>query len=87
VAVICGSKCNTDHRMVRMNLDAGRKSYRREWTNGFVKRWDVAKLQGSCVDARGRMTTRGKYLSGLNERVCESLVEEDSVSRKWEVLK
>jgi len=33
------------------------------------------------------MTARGKYLSGLKERVSESWVEEGSVSGKWEVLK
>ncbi len=55
--------------------------------DGCVKRWDVAQLQCGCFDARGRMTTRGKYLSGLKKRVCESWVEEGSVSEKWEVLK
>ena len=88
VAVVRGADCNTDHRMVRMKMIVGRnRAYGKERVNAGVKRWDVAKLQGGSVDARGRMTARGKYLSGLKERVCESWVEEGSVSGKWEVLK
>ena len=60
VAVVRGADCNTDHRMVRMKMIVGRKrAYRKERVNAGVKRWDVAKLQGGCVDARGRMRRHG----------------------------
>ncbi len=53
-ATICntGTDCSTDHRMVRMKMDVGRRRYyRRMRADGCVKRWDVAKLQGGCDNA------------------------------------
>ena len=59
-----------DHRMVRLKLVVGKKrAFRRKRVNAGVRRWDVAKLHGDCVDARGRETARGRYLSGLRERL------------------
>ncbi len=43
----------------------GRKrAFRRERPSAGMKRWDVVKLQGSIMDAKGRVTARGKYLNG-----------------------
>ena len=52
-----------------------------------MRRWDVAKLQGDCVDVRGRETARGRYLSGLMERLNESWDVQGSMAEKWDVLK
>ncbi len=51
-----GTDCNMDHRLVRMKLVVGRKrAFRRKRAGAGMKRWDVVKLQGSSMDAKGRV--------------------------------
>ena len=66
-----GADCNTDHRLVRAKLVVGRsvRSFKRASGRTGMKRWDVAKLQGACVDEMGRVTARGRFLGGYRGEV------------------
>jgi hypothetical protein len=46
VAVKHGADCNTDHRMLKVKVAFGRKSFRRSVEGIIVRRWDVAMLKG-----------------------------------------
>ena len=52
VSVTRGADCNTDHRMIRMKLIVGRKSfYKRRCKESSMRRWDVARCKGTTEDA------------------------------------
>ena len=87
VSVMRGANCNTDHRMLRAKLVVGRKrALRRDRAGTGVRRWDVARLQGACVDRRGRETARGMYLRTVREKLHEGWDKESSVQEKWDTL-
>jgi hypothetical protein len=54
VAVKRGADCNTDHRMLRVKVAFGKKSFRKGVEGTVVRRWDLTKLKGKCVDGQGR---------------------------------
>ena len=58
------AECNTDHRLLRAKLVVGRivRSFKRAYGGTGVKRLDVAKLQGACVDEMGRVTAKRRFL-------------------------
>ena len=88
VSVMRGADCNTDHRLLRAKLTVGRsRSFRRDCAGASVRRWDVARLQGSSVDAKGRETTRGRYLKRIEEKLLDSWDKDSSVETKWDTLK
>ena len=67
------ANCNTDHSMVRVKLMVGRsvRHFRRARERTGVGRWNVAKLQGACVDDRGIVTARGRFLESVREGLKE----------------
>ena len=84
-----GADCNTDHRLVRAKLVVGRsvRSFKRARGGTGMKRWDVAKLQGACVDEMGRVTARGRFLGGIGEKLKEKWDKDSNVEGKWDVLR
>ena len=83
-----GAGCNTDHNLVRAKLVVGRgtKSIRRASGGVGLKRWDVAKLQGDCVDKEGKMTARGQFLESVRKGLKEKWDANGNVEGKWGVL-
>ena len=65
ITVKRGADCNTDHRMLRMKLRTGRKPYNLSCKVDQVKRYDVTKLQGPCVDVKGKELAKGKFVTGV----------------------
>ena len=80
VAVVRGAECNTDHMMVRVRLQLGKKVFRSGCAKSGERKFDVSKLtcqscqlsklKGRCRDERGRETTKGRFVSGVFERMC-----------------
>ena len=65
VTVMRGAQCNTDHMMLKVKQQFGRKTYRSGFKISIVGKFDVSKLQGRCTDERGRETTQGKFVKSL----------------------
>ena len=84
-----GADCNTDHRLVRAKLVVGKsvRSFKRTHGGTWMKRWDVAKLQGACVDEMGRVTARARFLGGIGEKLRERWDKDSNVEGKWDVLR
>ena len=61
--------------------------FRRRSGEAAVKRWDVAKLQGSTVNEEGQETTRGAYLRNVKEKLIEMWNDGSNVEDKWDVVK
>ena len=61
--MVRGAQCNTDHMMLKVKLQFGKKHFRGDRTRSSVGKFDVPKLQGRCVDERGKETLRGKFAS------------------------
>ena len=45
VAVVCGAECNTDHMMVRVRLQLGKKVFRSGCAKSGERKFDVSKLK------------------------------------------
>ena len=60
--------------MVRAKLMVGRsvRYFRRARERTGVGRWNVAKLQGACVDDRGIVIARERFVECLRERLKEN---------------
>ena len=57
VTVMCGAQCNTDHMMLKVKVQVGKKTFGSGSKKGIVGKFDVSKLQGRCTDERGKETT------------------------------
>ena len=86
MCVMRGADCNTDHRLVRAKLVVGRsvRSFKKVCAGTRMKRWDVAKLQGACVDEKGRVTAKGSFLGSIGEKLRERWDKDSNVERKWD---
>ena len=87
ITVKRGSDCNTDHRMLWMKLRTGRKPYNPSCKVDQLKRYDVTKLQGPCVDVKGRELTKGKFVTGVCDSMKGKWDQLSTAQEKWEVLK
>lgn len=82
-----GAECNTDHMMLLMKLHFGKKRFRGGVTRGGERKFDVSKLQGRCMDNKGRETTKGKYVREVSERMQDTWKSDSNVEEKWDVMK
>ena len=57
VNVMRGVQCNTDHMMLKMKLQFGRKNFKSRCSGGLMEKYDVLKLLGKSMDDKGRTTT------------------------------
>ena len=100
VTVVRGAQCNTDHMMLKVKLQFGNKHFRGDRTRSSVGRFDVSKLQGRCVDERGKERRegggwqkvkeeegRGKFASRVCAKMKEQWSSRGSVEEKWDVMK
>ena len=90
VSVMRGADCNTDHRLLRAKVVVvvgKKKSFSRDAAGTAVRRWDVSKLKGKCVDERGRETCMGSFVKSVNQRLQEEWDETKCVQEKWDTLK
>ena len=87
VAVVRGAECNTDHMMVRVRLQLGKKVFRSGCAKSEGRKFDVSKLKGRCRDERGRETTKGRFVSGVFERMCGMWRCDGSLEEKWSAMK
>ncbi len=71
VAVKRGAVCNSDHMMLWMKLKVGKKLCRNA-KKETVKRFNVAELEGHCVDVKGRELPKGRFVSGVSDRMTNS---------------
>ena len=69
VAVVRGAECNTNHMMVRVKLQFGKKIFRSGCAKSGERKFDVSKLKGRCRDERGGEMTKGRFASGVFERM------------------
>ena len=69
VAVMRGAEYNTDHMMVKVRLQFGKKVFRSGCAKIGERKFDVSKLKGRCRDERRRETTKGRFVSGVFERM------------------
>ena len=63
------------------------RSFKRICGGTKVKRWDVAKLQGACVDEMGRVTAKGRFLGSIGEKLRERWDKDSNVKGEWDVLR
>ena len=88
VSVMRGADCNTDHKLLRVKVVVGKKkSFSRDAAGTAVRRWDVSKLKGRCVDERGRETSLGSFVRSVNQRLQEEWDGTKCVQEKWDTLK
>ena len=87
VTVMRGAQCNTDHMMLKMKLQFGKKNYKSRGSGRLMKRYDVLKLQGRSMDDKGRTTTRGKFENEVCERIQKEWKSDGTVEEKWNVMK
>ena len=73
IVVKIGVVCNTDHRMLLVKMKIGKKFTRRGSRDRLVKRFDVAGLQGACMDVDGIESCFVSY-------VCDNMKK-----KKWNV--
>ena len=52
-----------------------------------VRRWDVNKLKGRCVDDNGRETSIGSFVRVIEQVLQSKWDEANSVEEKWDTLK
>ena len=87
VVVKRGAECNSDHRMLKVEVEIGRKFFTSAGRRSKAKKFDVSGLQRRCEDdARGE-TTFDVYVSDVCSRVKEEWSSADPVEEKWNVLK
>ena len=85
VSVMRGVECNTDHRMLRAKVVVEKKkSFSGDAAGTAVRRWDVSKLKGRCVDERGKETCMGSFVRSVNQRLQEEWDETKCVQEKWD---
>ena len=86
VSVMRGADCNTDHRLSRAKVVIGRKKLfrRRDATGTAVRRWNVMKLKGKCVDEKGRETS---FVRAVEQKLQTWWDETNDVREKWDTLK
>jgi len=77
-----GAVCNTDHKMLWMKLKFRKKFCRRREKKKVAKRFDMAKLEGQCVDERSRELPNGRFVSGVGESMKRSWDSDGSVQEK-----
>ena len=87
VAVVRGAECNTDHMMVRVRLQFEKKVFRSGCAKSGERKFDVSKLKGRCSDDRGRETTKGRFVSGVFERMRGMWRCDGSLEVKWSAMK
>ena len=78
-----GAQCNTDHMMVKMKVQVGRKPCRTRQERQLMKKFDVSRLQGGNVDERGRKTVHGKFVDKVCKQLKEDWRSDSTVEEKW----
>ena len=67
VTVMCEAQCNTDHMMLKMKLQFGRKNFKSRCSGRLMEKYDVLKLQ---YKGRVWMTRRGQQHEGSLRMRC-----------------
>ena len=87
VAVMRGAECNTDHMMVRVRLQFGKKVFRSGCVKIGERKFDVSNLKGRCMVERGRETTKGRFVSRVFKKMCGMWRCDGSLEKKWSAMK
>ena len=76
-----GAECNTEHNLLRTRIRISRL-YQPKCKRAGEKRFDVAKLLGSCEDENGGCTVQGHFQELVSDTVKKTWKADSALEEK-----